>query len=67
MSDDLFKAGFVRFSKWCAAVGLARTTAYRLRKAGHLVTFTRYGKTFITRQASEAFVSLPGEPPNQPV
>lgn len=53
------------FSKWLQATGIPRTTAWRMWKAGHLKTFTRYGRTFITAQDSEAFLNEIGIDENQ--
>jgi hypothetical protein len=58
--------GGMRLELWRRAVGISRTTAWRLRKAGRLKTITRYGVVYITAAEIKEFFQDDGTEPRRP-
>jgi hypothetical protein len=54
-TGHIFPVGGVRLSKWAQAVGISRTTVWRLRKAGKLSVVVHKGLLFVTEDTVKKF------------
>jgi hypothetical protein len=50
--------GGMRLELWRRAIGISRTTAWRLRKTGRLKTITRYGTVYVTAAGIKEFFQV---------
>lgn len=46
---------FIPFEKWLASISASRSTGWRYRQAGLVVTVNRLGKLYVTREEAERF------------
>jgi hypothetical protein len=60
---DINLVGGVRLSKWRKAVGLSRTSVWRLTKSGRLPVVKRYGVAFLEAQTVKDFFTRESSTP----
>ena len=51
----------MKFERWRKIVGISRTAAWRLRKAGKLPVVVRYNQVFVTAATIKAFFADDGK------
>ena len=56
-------AGGMKLDVWRKAVGMSRTTAWRLRKEGKLPFIVRYGSVYVTAETIKNFFTNDGSKP----
>lgn len=61
--DEISLVGGCRLSKWRKAVGLSRTSVWRLTKSGRLPVVKRYGVAFLEAHVVKSFFAQESSTP----